>query len=258
MDQFLMVSSQSAAVRLAAAAGAGPRGGPTAAKARAAPTCCQLSWQCSRGCHYWRHRRHGCPSTGYPPLVLLLLLRPNCCLCLTIARKELANKRTGRSTQELNDVRPVRACILPHELRGLIEDFASEVSHSEDSAWILTRPTESWVLAANDGDRVSQAFIAFFIGLIKATPGSVVDHTEQTWRSIRLTLKQRKRGKLQSSHHPPPLAITIETLCLILFRLACEDLAVEKLLHSLIAIVYEELLEAVGIEHLEAVQVQEP
>jgi hypothetical protein len=93
-------------------------------------------------------------------------------------------------------------------------------------------------------------------GILEATPGAIIDDAKCT-NTANFTLEKRQGRKLARSHKSPPLPITVKTFCRILFCLNCEDLSVEELLHSFVAIIDEELLEAIGGKNLKAVQIEE-
>jgi hypothetical protein len=68
-----------------------------------------------------------------------------------------------------------------------------------------------------------------------------------------LTLKQRQSWQLACSDKASPLTIAVQAFCCILFSFFGEDLFIEELLQTFIAIVDEKLLESIRAEHLKAI-----
>mmetsp|Transcript_104114 Transcript_104114/g.299273 ORF Transcript_104114/g.299273 Transcript_104114/m.299273 type:complete len:440 (-) Transcript_104114:158-1477(-) len=93
---------------------------------------------------------------------------------------------------------------------------------------------------------------------VEAAARAVVDDAKDAQTPTRtFSFQERQSGQLASTAQVSPLAIGVQTFGRVLLRLPSKHLAVEELLQTLVAIVYQKLLEAVGSENLESVQIQE-
>mmetsp|Transcript_123863 Transcript_123863/g.396524 ORF Transcript_123863/g.396524 Transcript_123863/m.396524 type:complete len:749 (-) Transcript_123863:3-2249(-) len=180
---------------------------------------------------------------------------------LGVGREDLAHEGAAAAAEEPHDVGPARTRVLPNEVCSLVENLPGEVPDAKHPLRVLPRAAEGHVPPASRRDTLHEARAvlgtARALGLEVAT-GAVVDDSKEPGRPALLALQQRQGRKLASGGQALQLAVAVQTLRQVLLCLAQEDLAVEQLLQTLVAVVDQELLEAVRGEDLEAVEIQQP
>mmetsp|Transcript_17278 Transcript_17278/g.40911 ORF Transcript_17278/g.40911 Transcript_17278/m.40911 type:complete len:249 (-) Transcript_17278:1127-1873(-) len=168
----------------------------------------------------------------------------------------LANEAAAVLPEESANVWAMCTGVLPNKVSGLIEDLPCKVLDAEKATGISTACSTKRHMTATGGSKgLCQCRGRAIQSILEVALGSVIDHTKDAHATM--ALKQSKSWQLAGTSEQAPLPIKVQALRSILLCLPGKHLAIEELLQTLVAVVDQELLKAVGRKDLEAIQIKQ-